>query len=99
MMHGLKSRDNRGSIPGRDTIFLIITTSRPALGPTQLPTQWMPGTLSLGVKRQGCEPDHPPPPSADVKNGGAIPPLPHVCSQRAASLINHKVEKLFNRNK
>jgi len=30
---------------------------RPALGPIQLPTQWVAGTLSLGVKRPGREVD------------------------------------------
>jgi hypothetical protein len=29
-------------------IFLFTTTSRPALEPTQLPIQWIPGVLSLG---------------------------------------------------
>jgi hypothetical protein len=38
--------------------------------------QWVPGALSLEVKRPVPEADHPPPPSAEVKNGGAIPPLP-----------------------
>jgi hypothetical protein len=32
--------------------------------------------LSPGVKRQGREADHSPPSSADVKKGGAMPPLP-----------------------
>jgi hypothetical protein len=31
-----------------------------------------------GVKRQGREADHSPPSSAEVKNGGAIPPLPYM---------------------
>jgi hypothetical protein len=31
-----------------------------ALGPTQLPIQWVPGALSLGVKWQGREADHSP---------------------------------------
>jgi hypothetical protein len=30
---------------------------------------WVPGPLSLGVKRQGHEADHSPPSSTDVKNG------------------------------
>ena len=34
--------------------------SRPALGPTQPPVQWVPG-LSRGVKRQGRGADYPPP--------------------------------------
>jgi hypothetical protein len=39
-------------------IFLITTVSRTALGPTQLPIQWVPGTLSLVVKWAVCEADH-----------------------------------------
>jgi hypothetical protein len=37
------------------------------LGPTQTPIQWVPGALSLGVKRLGREADHSPPSSAEVK--------------------------------
>jgi hypothetical protein len=37
------------------------------LGPTQSPVQWVPGVLSLGVKQPGCEADHSPPSSTDVK--------------------------------
>jgi hypothetical protein len=48
-------------------IFLYTTTSRTALRPTQPPIQWVPGALSLGVKRPGHEADHSPPSSADVK--------------------------------
>jgi hypothetical protein len=29
--------------------------------------------------------DHPPPSSVEAKNGGAIPPLPHISSWRSAS--------------
>jgi hypothetical protein len=49
-------------------IFLFTTASRPTLGPTQPPIQWVPGTLSLGVKRPGREADHSTPSSANVKN-------------------------------
>jgi hypothetical protein len=48
-------------------IFLFTTASRTALGPTQPPIQWVPGALSLEVKRQGREADHLPPSSAEVK--------------------------------
>ena len=41
-------------------------TSRPVLGPTQLPIQWVRG-LSLGVKRPGRGVDHPLPFSAEVE--------------------------------
>jgi hypothetical protein len=49
-------------------IFLFTTVSRPTLGPTQPPIQWIPGALSLGVKRPGREANHSPPSSAEVKN-------------------------------
>jgi hypothetical protein len=35
--------------------------------PTQPRIQWLPGALSLGVKRPGREADHSPPSSAEVK--------------------------------
>jgi hypothetical protein len=41
--------------------------SRSAPGHTQSPFQWIPGALSLGVKRSGCEADHSHPCSAVVK--------------------------------
>jgi hypothetical protein len=48
-------------------ILLFTTASRPALGPTQLPIQWVPGVLSLGIKRPGREAEHSPPSIAGVK--------------------------------
>jgi hypothetical protein len=49
-------------------IFLLTTASRPVLEPTQPPIEWVPGALSLGVKRPGREADHSPSSSAEVKN-------------------------------
>jgi hypothetical protein len=46
-------------------IVFFATASRPALGPTQPHIQWLPGALSLKVKRR--ETDHSPPSSAEVK--------------------------------
>jgi len=37
-------------------------------GLTQRPIQWVPGTLSLGLKWPGREADYQPPSSAEVKN-------------------------------
>jgi hypothetical protein len=48
-------------------IFLLTTASRTALGPTQPPIQWIPGALSLEIKRPGREADHSPPSNAKVK--------------------------------
>jgi hypothetical protein len=37
--------------------------------------QWIPGSVSLGVKRQGRDADDSPPSSTEINNDGAIPPL------------------------
>jgi hypothetical protein len=47
--------------------FLFSMSSRPALGSTQPPIQWLPGALSQGVQQPGCEADHSPPTSVEVK--------------------------------
>jgi hypothetical protein len=56
--------------------FLFTTASRTALGPTQPPIQWVPGTLSLGVKRLGREADHLRPSSVEVKNAWSYTSTP-----------------------
>jgi hypothetical protein len=53
--------------------FFSTPASVPALEPTHPPVQAVPG-----LKRPGREADHSHPSSAEVKNGGAIPPLPHI---------------------
>jgi hypothetical protein len=50
------------SSPGKVENFLFSTSSRPALGPTQPPFQWVPE-----VKRPGREAVHSHPTSAEVK--------------------------------
>jgi hypothetical protein len=79
-------------------IFLFATAvSRPALGPTQQPIQWMPEALSSGVKWLGREADHSLPSTAEVKNAwsytsappirvrmySAQPVLQTMCSERS----------------
>jgi hypothetical protein len=64
-----------GLINGREKMvngILIIT----ALGPTQPPIHWVPGAVSLGVKRSGREADHSPPSSAKVKNAWSYTSIP-----------------------
>jgi hypothetical protein len=58
--------------------FLFSTSSRPALGSTQRPFQWVPGALSPVVKRPEGEADHLPPASSEVKKCGSTHPLPHT---------------------
>jgi len=41
--------------------FNFATVSRPALGPTQFPMQWVPAMLSSETKRLGREADNSPP--------------------------------------
>jgi hypothetical protein len=53
-------------------IFLFITASRTALEPTQPPIQWVPGDLSLEVKRAVREADHSSPSIAEVKECVAL---------------------------
>jgi hypothetical protein len=52
----------------RQRIFLLVSASRPALGPTQPPVQRVPGALSPGgTARPGRDADHSPPFSAEVR--------------------------------
>jgi hypothetical protein len=54
-------------------MFLVSTASIQALGHTQHTIQCVPG----GGVKPGCEADHSSLSIAEVKNGAAIPPLPH----------------------
>jgi hypothetical protein len=47
--------------------FLFSTFSRPILGPTRPPVQWLPEAVSPGVKQPVREADHSPLTSAEVK--------------------------------
>jgi hypothetical protein len=58
---------SRVRFPAWSGNFSLHTASRTAVGPTQLPVQWVTKALSLGVKRLGREADHSPPSSAKVK--------------------------------
>jgi hypothetical protein len=59
------NNDNDGT---EDKVFKTTDmASRPALGPTKPPIQWMPGTLSPEIKRPGLQDNHLPPSSAEVK--------------------------------
>jgi hypothetical protein len=70
-------------------IFLFTTVSRTALGLTQPPIQWVPGALSLGVKRLGLEADHSPPSSVEVKNAWSYTSTPQYVFM-AWCLVKHR---------
>jgi hypothetical protein len=72
--------DNQGSIPSKGKSFLFSVAFTLAWGPTGSPIQWVQRVISWGVKLPGHESGHSPPASAEVKNGGVIPPLPHMSS-------------------
>jgi hypothetical protein len=58
-------------------IFPLTSASRPALGPTQPPVQWVPGALS-----PGRDADHSPPSSAEVKKEQEL----YLLSPKCASM-------------
>jgi hypothetical protein len=63
-------------------------SSRTALWPTQ-PIQWVPGTLSSGVKRPGRQADHLQLVPRSRKRG-SIYPLPYLPSWRSAYLVKYR---------
>jgi hypothetical protein len=67
MLYGMDDRGGPSSGPGWVKNFLFSKSSRPVLGSTQPPIQWVPGALSPKVKRPGREADHSPPTSAEIK--------------------------------
>jgi hypothetical protein len=72
---------------------LFTTASRTALGPTQLPIQWVPWVLSLGVKRPGRKADHSLPSSDEVKNARSYTSTPQYafmawCSVKAQGKLD-----------
>jgi len=70
--------------------FLFTTIPRPALGPTQLPIQWLLGELSPRVKQLGHEADHSPPSSAKVKNTWSCTTIPTYIFM-VWCLIEHRI--------
>jgi hypothetical protein len=81
------SDELKSSSPGRGKNFFLSTI----LHSTQTGSEAHPASYpvdtggdSPGVKRPGRETDHLSPSSAEVKNGGAIPLLPHMASWHSA---------------
>jgi hypothetical protein len=68
--------EGRGSIPGRDKRLFSLLRIHIDSGPTQPLIQWVPGNFFSWVKGLVREADHSPTSRAEVKENGAIPPLP-----------------------
>jgi hypothetical protein len=52
----------------RQMIFPLTSVSIPALGPSQTPVQWVPGSFPWGTALPGREADHSTSSSAEVEN-------------------------------
>jgi hypothetical protein len=92
MGYGLECQ---GSIPGTYEISLFSIASRPPLGSTQPPIQWLPAADSPRVKQQRREADHSPISSAEVKNDGAVPSL-NVFMACCFTFYKKKGQKIVN---
>jgi hypothetical protein len=71
--------DGPGSIPGSARFFSSPQRAKGLWGP---PSLLFHGYVIIPprIKREECEADYSPPSSAEVKNGGAIPPFPRIYS-------------------
>jgi hypothetical protein len=76
--------DGRGSFLDGVQNFLYSTASRPSMAPNKSSIQWVTGAVSPGVKAPRREPDSSLLSSAEVKNGGTIPPPPRTSLWRGA---------------
>jgi hypothetical protein len=65
--YGMDDRGFRVRFPAEAGNFSLHHRVQNGSGPTQSPIQWVPGALSLGVKRPGREADHSPPSTTEVK--------------------------------
>jgi hypothetical protein len=86
--------DQRVGVRVRVGSRILSPLSRPALGPTQPPFQWVLGALSPGVKRPGREAGH----SQLVPRSRkcvSIHPLSHTPSWRSAELVKHRDKFIF----
>jgi hypothetical protein len=76
--------------------ILFSKTPRPVLGPTQLPIQWVPWTLSAVVKQLGREADHSPSPAPRLRMSAAVPIHPYgLWRIRNVFTFTHQFTKLI----
>jgi hypothetical protein len=86
-----------GVRPGRDVeFFLFVTSSRPVLGPTQIPIQREPEAPSPWVNRPGRGGDYSIPLVAKLRMCGATPSLPNTCLWPGTWLSAGRTSPLYN---
>jgi hypothetical protein len=91
-----------GSIPGKDErIFPLASVSRPALGPTQPPVQWVPAALFPRVKRgRGVTlTTHPhlvPRSWMSRSYTSSLPSASTTCSETALFLYGEEIESIIS---
>jgi hypothetical protein len=78
--YGLDNRDSGVRFPAAAGNFSLYHCFQNGSGSTQPYIQWVPGALSLGVKRPGREADHSPPSSAESKNEWSYTSTPYYAS-------------------
>jgi hypothetical protein len=76
-------------------IFVFSKTSKPALKPTHLPTPWVSGAVSPGVKRPRREVNNSPPSNAEDRNEWSYTSDPPICLH-GVDEVNFTVVFLFN---
>jgi hypothetical protein len=81
VQHGSKKKTGRRKEknPSMTKRFFFSKTLRLSLGPTQSPSQWVPGFFFSGVKRPGSKVNPSPQSRAKVKNEVYLPPRPPLC--------------------
>jgi len=92
---GDRSRDSSVGIATR--LRAGRSGSRLALEPTHPPIQWIPGAISLGIKRPGREADHSPTSSAEDKNAWSYTSTPYYVFT-AWCLVKHRDNFTFSFN-
>jgi hypothetical protein len=76
--YGLDERGSGVRFPAGAGNFSLHHRVQNGSGAHQPPIQWVPGALSLGVKRPRREADHSPPSSAEVKNAWSYTSTPPI---------------------
>lgn len=79
-----------GFDPRQSMIVLFFTVSRPSLGITHLPMQYIPGDLSLEVKRQEHEADSSLKSSVEINKFVITSPLLRTPSWHSPELIKQR---------